>query len=123
MLGWIFSSLSILFIVFRERKQAALEAIQLNLMAIQSATQHAVDIVTAGTGTTLQTNVGTLNADATVDQAVQTFITTTLNTPNLAGNAWLQVAAFAQGAGCPILANSIATLGVVGIHNGTITTP
>lgn len=121
MLGYLFSGLFTFFLVMHQRKQAALEAIQLNLIAIQSATQHAVDIAT-GTSS-LATNVGALTCEANVDHNVQTFVTSTLSIPDVAGNAWLQVAAFAQGSGYPILANSIAGLGSQKIHNGDITTP
>lgn len=99
-----------------QQRQAALQAIDVGLLMIKTSAATAAAQVTATT--TIQSRAGALKADGNVPPLVSQQAQQ-LSTRVLAPD-WLGLATSVQSAGYPVLANSIATLGMTLLENGQL---
>jgi len=115
-LWWVIGGAVTYWLNVNSQRQSALQSIDVGLLMIRSATSQAAQ---NATGTvTIQSQVGALTAESTVSDAAKASAQA-LSFQVLAPD-WLVLATSVESAGYPVLANSIATLGMTLLENGQL---
>ena len=115
-LWWLVGGVVTYWLNVNSQKQSALQSVDVGLLMVRSAT--AVSASTA-TGTIIITStVGALKSESTASQAAQDAAAK-LSLSVLAPD-WLVLATSVESAGYPVLANSIATLGMTLLETGQL---
>lgn len=138
-LYWIGGGLFAWWYDSRQQRLAALQAIDVSLLAIKSETQNAADTAStaqlttgasttgatgtaAATTTTIQTANGqSITAESGITSALQTMIQAL--GPSVSASQWLALAASLRGSNFPIAANSVAALGMTYVETGVVGNP
>ena len=115
-LWWVVGGVVTYWLNINSQKQAALQSVDVGLLMVRSATAQAA---TAATGTiTINSQAGALTAESTVSDAAKASATA-LSVAVLAPD-WLVLATSLEAAGFPVLANSVAKLGMTLLENGQL---
>lgn len=115
-LYWVIGGAITWWMNVNAQKQAALQSIDVALLMVRSATAQAA---ANATGTiTIQSLAGTLTAESTISDAAKQ------SAASLSGQVlapdWLVLATSLESANFPVLANSVAKLGMMLLENGQL---
>lgn len=115
-LWWALGGLATFYVTVRQQREAALQSIDVGLLMIKASSSQQAAAVTASN--IIHSPAGDLKAESGASAAAiaaANTLTLTMSAPN-----WLAIAAQVQSAGYPLLANSIATLGMSLIETGQL---
>jgi hypothetical protein len=115
-LWWIIGGVATYYFNVHQQRQSALQAIDIGLLMIQASSAQAASQATAGTP--IQSAAGSLAADANLPANISAQAHA-LSTSTLAPN-WLALATALQSEGYPLLAHSVATLGMTLLEGGQL---
>lgn len=115
-LYWVVGGVWTYLYSVHQQRQAALQSVDVGLLMIKSSSS--ANAAQASGTTLIQSQAGPLKADANLP-ALLTQQAQQLSVRVLAPD-WLGLATAVQSAGYPVLANSIATLGMTLLENGQL---
>jgi hypothetical protein len=115
-LWWVGGAVITYWLNINSQRQSALQSVDVGLLMVKSSSAAAAAAATSTT--TIQCPAGTLKAETDVSAAAEASAQTL--SLNVLAPDWLVLATGVQAAGYPVLANSIASLGMTLLENGAL---